>query len=61
MDLDQYYDKIEAYLTNTLSAKERADFEAQIKAKPALKKAVLNHVLANEALGLTIEDRIAAD
>jgi len=60
MDLDQYYDKIEAYLGNALSAAEQADFEAQIKAQPALKRAVLNHVLANEALGLAIEDKVAS-
>ncbi len=60
MDLDQYYDKIEAYLSNALSPAERADFEAQIKAHPALKRAVLNHVLANEALGLAIEDKVSA-
>jgi len=59
MDLDQYYEQIEAYLSNALSATEKADFEAQIKAQPALKRAVLNHVLANEALGLAIEDKVA--
>lgn len=60
MDIDQYYDKIEAYLSNALSPADKADFEAQIKAQPALKKAVLNHVLANEALGLAIEDKVSA-
>ncbi|GEM_PF-6533965 len=60
MDLDQYYDKIEAYLSNALSAADKADFEAEIKAKPALKRAVLNHVLANETLGLAIEDKVSA-
>ena len=59
MDINQYYDKIEAYLSNALSLKDKADFEAEIKAQPALKKAVMNHVLANEALGLAIEDTVA--
>lgn len=60
MDLDQYYEQIEAYLNNTLSPDARTVFEQQLKDTPALKRAVLNHVLANEALGLVIEDNVNA-
>ena len=59
MDLDQYYEQIEAYINNTLSKEERTTFEQQVNEHPSLKKAVLNHVLANEAIGLSIEDKIA--
>jgi len=59
MDLDQYYEQIEAYINNTLSKEERTTFEQQLNEHPSLKKAVLNHVLANEAIGLSIEDKIA--
>jgi len=59
MDIDQYYDKIEAYLNNALSKEEKTSFEQKLKTNPSLKKAVLNHVLANEAIGLSIEDKVA--
>lgn len=58
MDIDQYYEQIEAYINNSLSKADRASFEQKLKANPALKKAVLNHVLANEAIGLSIEDQV---
>lgn len=59
MDIDSYFEKIEAYLGNALSDIERTSFEREMKSNPILKKRVLSHVLANEALGLTIEDRVA--
>ena len=59
MDIDQYYEQIEAYINNALSKEDKTSFEQKLKANPSLKKAVLNHVLANEAIGLSIEDKIA--
>lgn len=59
MDIDQYYEQIEAYINNSLSPAEKTSFEQKLKANPSLKKAVLNHVLANEAIGLSIEDKLA--
>ena len=60
MDIEKHYDQIEAYLSNSLSTEAKTGFELQMKGDIPLKKAVLNHVLANEALGLTIEDKVAA-
>lgn len=59
MDIDQYYEQIEAYINNSLSKADRASFEQKLKANPVLKKAVLSHILANEAIGLSIEDKVA--
>lgn len=59
MDIEKYYDQIEAYLSNSMTLEQKEVFEKDMSKEPDLKRAVFNHVLANEALGLTIEDRIA--
>lgn len=59
MDINTNYDKIEAYLNQSLSTADKANFEQDLKTNPQLKQEVLNHVLANEALGLVIEDKVS--
>lgn len=59
MDINNNYDKIEAYLNQSLSEADKFSFEQELKKNATLKKAVLNHVLANEALGLAIEDKVS--
>ena len=59
MDINTNYDKIEAYLSQALSEADKASFEQDLKTNTSLKEEVLNHVLANEALGLAIEDKLS--
>ena len=59
MDIEKYYDQVEAYLSKSMTPEEQGTFEGQMKVDKKLKRTVLNHVLANEAIGLPIEDRIA--
>ncbi|MEM7103650.1 MAG: tetratricopeptide repeat protein [Bacteroidota bacterium] len=61
MDLEQYQETIEGYLENSLPPDERTLFEKEMAHNPDLKAEVMKHILANEAVGILIEDKIRAN
>lgn len=58
MDLDSQNEKIEQYLENLLEPEDRQSFEVEIRGNPELRALVMNHILAKEAIGILLEDKI---
>ncbi len=52
--------KIEKYLNGTLNHQEVRLFEAELVRTPALKDAIINYKIANEAIELMIADKTRA-
>ncbi len=58
MDLDQLHTDIERYLREEMAPAEQQAFESRMEAEPAVKKEVLLHVLAEEAISQKIEEDV---
>ncbi|MCG8328514.1 MAG: hypothetical protein MI974_12550 [Chitinophagales bacterium] len=60
MDLEGLQNRIEKYLGKKMTAEEQKAFEEEIKEQPELKKEVLYHMLAKEAVKISVEDEVRA-
>ena len=60
MAVEDYFERIEKYLAQEMSEEERSQFEEEIRNNASLKQDLLKTILANEAIGLSIEDDIRA-
>ena len=60
MDLEELQNRIKKYLGKKMTAEEQKAFEEEIKEQPELKKEVLYHMLAKEAVKISVEDEVRA-
>lgn len=58
MKANEAFDKIEAYLKNELSEADKKDFLADAHSDPALKKAILQHKMADTAIEMAQTDAL---
>lgn len=59
--MEEYFDKIEQYLTGNMLEEERSSFEAELAQNKELKDSLEAHRLAHDAMEVLIEDNLRAE